>query len=68
MKLIEVDRFSKLDGPSAEEDFVESRVFGDGFEGLVDSHTSCQGFEIEVREDLYEQLVGEILYGRHDKV
>lgn len=64
-ELIEVDGVSGLDGLRAPEDFVESRVFGDSFEGLVDSHASCQGLEIEMREDLHEQLVREVVEVRH---
>jgi hypothetical protein len=41
LELVEVNRFSELTSLSAEEDLVESRVFGNGFKGLADSHASC---------------------------
>ena len=50
-----------LDGLGAEEDLVKSGVFSDGFEQIVDSHASGQGFEIEVREDLHDQLIGDVV-------
>lgn len=40
-------------------------MFCDGFEQFVDSHASGQGLEIEVREDLHDQLIGEVVDVRH---
>jgi len=54
LDLVKVDGIFRLGDLSAEEELVKGSVVGDGLEQFADSHASCQGFEIEVREDLHE--------------